>query len=114
MSEWKRQKEIPSKSTNLKTSCGTLNITFGYENDRLIELWAIVGKSGSCANTLLASFCKVASMLLQSSQPKYKIVKKFRKQFVDSNCGMPFSHEGKQYKGCVDYIAQKVVEELDK
>lgn len=118
MTDYKRPKTLESKTENIKTDCGTLNFTKGYDNGKLVEIWAVIGRSGTCSNSLLASFCKVVSMYLQSAHPRYKIVKKFKKQFIGSNCGMPFyikeDKEQVKYCGCIDWIAQNIVEEIDK
>ena len=114
MSDYKRPKTLPTTTEHIKTQCGTLNVMLSLHDNKLVEVMAVIGKSGTCANNLLGSFCKVVSMYLQSDTARYKIVKKFKKQFVGSSCGMPFKWNGKDYRGCVDYIAQKVVEDLEK
>ena len=115
MTDYRRPKELPSVTEHLKVGCGgTLNLTVSYEEDKIIEVRAVVGKNGTCSNNLLDAFCKVVSMYLQSPMARYKIVKKFKKQFVESSCGMPFQWNGKKYCGCVDYISQKIVEDLEK
>jgi len=112
--DWKRPKDIKSVTINIKTQCGTLNITKGYDGDNLIEVFAIIGKNGVCPNILLSSFCKCLSIVLQSGLAKYKCVKKIKKQFQDVSCGMEFQYEKKRYMSCLDFIAQNVVEELEK
>ena len=112
MKIWKRPKEMPSVTTHIKTNCGTINITFAFRSKKLKEVYAIIGKSGTCANILLTSWCKGMSMLLQSPSPRYKIIKKLKKQFIESNCGMPFTIGEKKYLSCIHYIAEKIIEEL--
>lgn len=112
--DWKRPKTVKSKTEHITSSCGTLHIIKGYDGERLIEITASIGKSGTCANCLLDSFSKVVSMYLQSPMARYKIVKKFKKQFTDSSCGMPFKYEDKMYRGCIDWISQNIVDEIDR
>lgn len=116
MTDWKRPKTINSKTEKITTQCGSLFLTLGYEDERLIEVSARIGKNGVCPFILLDSFCKAVSMYVQSDHPRYKIVKKFKKQFVDmSGCETgKFAHEGKEYNCCIDYIAKRVVSELEK
>ena len=114
MADWKRPKEIPSNTTRIATECGGLYITKGFEDEKLIEIRGVIGKGGTCPNCQLDNFCRVVSMYLQSPEPRYKIIKKFTKQFEGSNCGQPFIWEEKKYLSCHDYIAQSVIKELEK
>ncbi len=101
---WKRPKVIPSKTEHIETECGTIHLTFGYEEDKLIEVRCTIGKSGICANVLLDSFAKLVSIALQSQMPRYKICEKLKKQFVGAKCNQGVS--------CVDVISQKIINEL--
>ena len=118
--DWKRPKEIPSNTEMIKTNCGGLYLTLGFEDDKLIEVRATIGKNGTCSNIMLDIICKLMSITLQSEMPRYKIVKKFRKQFShekdkDMTCDQDkFFHEEKEYQSCMDYIVKKVIKELDK
>ena len=111
--DFKRDKTIPSKTYHIPTDCGTLHITLGKQDEKLIEVRGTIGKSGICPNCQLDNFCKAISIILQSELAQYKIVKKFKKQFVGSSCGQPFTYEGKPYTSCHDLIAQWVCKELE-
>lgn len=104
--DWKRPKTIDSKTEAIKTECGTIYLTLGYEEDKLIEVRATIGKSGICGNVLLDTVAKLLSMYLQSPEPRYKIISKLRKQFVGVICN--------QGNSCVNIISEKVVGELEK
>jgi len=109
MEMYKRPKEIQSKTENIKLECGTLNLIFGYQEEvegKIIEVRALIGKSGICGAVLLDSFTKALSMLLQSSMPRYKIVKKIKKQYVGVICS-----QGKSC--CVNEIAVRILKELE-
>jgi len=110
---WKRPKTLPSTTEHIDTQCGTLHFTIVKEDDKLVEVRGMIGKSGTCGNVFLDTICKMVSMYLQSPEPRYKICKKFRKQFVDMNCGQgKFVWEGEEYTGCIDYVIKRVVKEL--
>ena len=111
--DFKREKVLPSKTYHIPTECGTLHFTACYQDEKLIEIRGLIGKSGICPACQLENFCKAVSIILQSDMPRYKIVQKFKKQFIGSNCGQPFKWEDKTYISCHDYIAQFVVKELD-
>ena len=110
---YKRPKEIESTTEHIETFCGTLHLTRGY-NGGLVEVRALIGKSGTCCNVQLENFCKVTSMYLQSPEPLYRIVKKFKKQFEGANCGQGFVWQEKNYLSCHDYIAQQIIKDLEK
>jgi hypothetical protein len=114
--EWKRQKEIPSQTHRIETSCGKMFMTLGFEDEKLIEVSARIGKSGICPCVLLDTTCKLISMYLQSPEPRYKIVKKFKKQFMDmSGCESgKFKHEDREYNCCADFISKVVIKEIEK
>ena len=107
--EWKRPKSIPSKTHHIETEgCGTLHFTMGWEEEdgRLIEVRATIGKNGICGNILLDTVAKLMSMYLQSPEPRYKIVEKFKRQFVGVKCN--------QGKPCIESLAESVIKELEK
>ena len=111
--DWKRPKVLPSTTHHIETSCGTLHLILVKEDNKLVEIRATIGKNGVCPNVMLDTICKLTSMYLQSPEPRYKIVKKMKKQFVDMNCGQPFTYEGDNYSGCHDLIMKIVVGELE-
>ena len=114
-SDWKRPKSIPSETPLIKTHCGGMYLTLGFEDGKLIEVIATIGKNGVCSNIMLDTTCKLMSICLQSQMPRYKICKKFKKQFGDLKCGQgKFFHEEKEYYSCVDYVAKRVIAELAK
>lgn len=112
---WKRPTVLPSKTHGIKTPCGTLYITLGYEEDKLIEVVGVMGNSGTCGNVKMMDFCKAISMYLQSPEPRYKIIKKLQKQYVGSNCGTGLiKYEGAEATSCDDIVAKLVITELEK
>lgn len=112
---WKRPKCIPSITRSIETNEGNLHLIFGFEDEKLIEVRGNIGKAGSFANTLVDTICKLISMYLQSPEPRYKIIKKFKKQFEDMEAGIdPFTYEGIKYTCTIDVIVKLVVKELEK
>ena len=109
MEVYARPKEIESKTEAIKLECGTLHLTFGYQEEvegKVVEIRAVIGKSGVCGNILLDSYAKAMSMLLQSPMSRYKIVEKIKKQFKGVVCSM-----GKQ--SCINEIALRLLKELE-
>ncbi len=118
--DWKRPKEVKSTTENIKTECGTLNVTKGYDGSRLIEIFSTIGKSGTCCNCHLYANSRFLTFYLQSPEPRYKIVKKIKKSILKDtksdgvSCGMPFTHDGKQYRSCIEFIGEYIIDEIDR
>lgn len=113
--DFKRDKTLPSKTYHIETdNCGTLHYTQCFQDERIVEVRGMIGKSGICPNCGLDNFCKAVSIILQSEMPRYKIIEKFKKQFIESNCGQPFTWEEKAYKSCHHLVAACVVKEIEK
>lgn len=113
--DWKRPPVLPGQTEHIVTREGTLFFTKCYQGDKLIEVRGAIGKNATLAMVLVDTICKLISIILQSQMPKYKVVRKFKKQFADMNLDMdPFTHKEKKYSWSVDYIIKQVIEELDK
>ena len=115
MSFWKRPKEIGGQTEKIATNEGSLFFTKNYDNGRLREIRGVISKGGTLGMVMVDTFCKLISIILQSPIPKYKIIKKFKKQFTDMNVGIDkFKHNEKEYSWTVDFIIKDVIEELEK
>ena len=115
MPDFKRDKVIPIQTFHIDTeACGTLHLTIGKQEDKIIEVRGTIGKAGTCCNTFLNSFCLITSILLQGDMPRYKIIEKFKNQFIETNCGQPFIWRDKKYTSCVDLISCVVNAELER
>ncbi len=116
---WRRPKEIPSKTEHIvleTEGCGTLHLTLGWEeiDGRLIEVRAVIGKSGVCPNVLLDTVSKLMSMYLQSPEPRYKISEKFQRQFMPDTKGNRITCSKGSGKSCIEEISERVLKELDR
>jgi type III secretory pathway component EscR len=115
-SKWKRPKTLDGK-TAVVSLCGNIYVTFNYDHDRdgkLVEVRATVGKGGTPCNILLTAICFLISCYLQSPEPRYKIIKKLKKNLLDAPaCMQSFEFEEKTYTSCFDYILKNVVKELE-
>jgi len=110
---WKRPKVIPSETEHIVLeNCGTLHLTLGTEDERLIEVRAVIGKNGICGNVLLDSLAKSLSILLQTDYPRYKICEKLKRQFLPDTKGNKIVC-GQTGKSCVEEIAERIVKILE-
>ena len=117
MTDWKRGKEIPSSTHRIETAgCGTAHITLGYEElentRRLIEVRVLIGKNGgSCGNILLDTIAKLISVYLQSSEPRYKVIKKLKHLFMPDTKGNAITCT--QGRSCIEDVIRLVLKELE-
>ena len=109
-----RPKELKSETFHIKTeSCGTLHVTVGsLDTDKVIEVRAVIGKNQVCSAILLDSFAKMVSTYLQSSEPRYRIVKKLRHLFLPDTKGNSISCTGGG-KSCIELIIEKIVDRIE-
>lgn len=112
-----REKEIPSSTHRVETQgCGTAHVTLGYQElentRRLIEVRILIGKNGgSCGNILLDTIAKLISVYLQSSEPRYKVVKKLRHLFMPDTRGNAITCA--QGRSCIEDVIKLVLKELE-
>ena len=114
MSEtYARPKVLPSETFHITTTgCGTLHLTICTENDKVIELRAVIGKNSTCGFVLLDSFTKMISVFLQSDEPRYKIVKKLRHLFLPDTKGNAISC-AQGGKSCIELIVEKIIDRIE-
>lgn len=111
--DWHRPKELPSQTLHIETSsCGTLHLTICTESNKVIEVRSLIGRNQTCGNILLDSFAKVLSCYLQSTEPRYKIVRKLRKQFLPDTKGNSIQCSGGQ-KSCIESIVEKIIDHIE-
>lgn len=101
-----RPKVIPSKTLDIKTNCGTLHMTMGYDKPegKLIEIRLVIGKNGVCGGVLLHNVAFLLSRWLQSPDPRYKIKELIERNMIGTSCSQGIS--------CLDVLARRVVDAL--
>ena len=111
---WKRDKELPSETFEIQLpTCGKLHLVVVKENDKVIEVRALIGRNSTCPAILLDSFAKILSCYLQSDFPRYRIVKKLRK-FLPDTKGNRISCTGNENQaGCVESIIAKIIDQIE-
>jgi len=82
-----RPKVIDSVSERVKTGCGNLYITIGFdgENNEPVEIRAALGKAGGCSNCFIESLNRAVSLGLQYGVP----VEEFVKELMGHKCPSP-------------------------
>ncbi len=109
MARKKRPEVLKGNTDKIKTGCGNLYLTLNQDDKgELYEVGARIGKSGSCARSLLEVISILSSIILQG-EDRADIIKTFKKHLRDVNCGQEFREGDKRYGSCIDKIAQKVL-----
>ncbi len=110
-SKWKRPEFLDGYTLQIDTPCGPLYLTLNEHENKLCEVRATLGKSGTCYNIMFQTIALFLSVMLQEGIPKSKIKKTLEHQF-GGRCGNIIRHRGEEYQSCIDYIITKILEDL--
>jgi len=102
-----RPKELVGKTVRVSTGCGYMYVTLNSSNDGVFEVFAALGKSGSCTKCVMEGVARVVTLALRCGVPVDELVK----QLKGLQCPMPvmFPKE-ERVLSCPDGVA-KVLEE---
>ena len=105
-----RPRVLDGKTVKVRVGCGALFITVNYDEDNKIrEVFAYLGKSGSCFSSQINSLCRMISIALRNDVPIEDIVDHLKGQ----RCSVSSIDEGTEYLSCADAIA-KIIEMIYK
>ncbi len=99
----KRTDEVQGKKIRIKTTCGTLFVSVGYVDGKIIEVFPQMGKSGSCGNSMLEAVGRLISISLQEGISVEDIIKQLR------NIRCP--EQTKEFYSCIDAVARIIERE---
>jgi ribonucleoside-diphosphate reductase alpha chain len=103
----KRPDVLEGKTVKVKTGCGNLYTTLNSDGGKLIEVFAALGKSGSCTKCVMEGIARIVSLALKYDVPVEEIVK----QLKGLQCPSPMMWPKEdRVLSCPDCIA-KVLEE---
>ncbi len=107
MSKKPRPQTTEGMTVRVNTGCGKLYVTLNSVDGKLFEVFAALGKAGSCAKTVMEGISRMVTLALRHDVPVEEIVK----QLKGLRCPEPylFPKEERVF-GCPDAIA-KVLEE---
>jgi len=102
MNKKKRPQETEGKTIRVKTGCGNMYVTLGKADGELIEVFAVLGKSGGCAKCQLEAITRSISLGL-----KYEIpIAEYVDEFKNLRCPSPLIDEGREALSCADALAK--------
>jgi len=111
MKEIIRKDCIEGYTPKLETPCGSLYLTLNEQDDKLCEVRVTMGKSGTCMNIMLQTIALLISVMLQSGIDRNKIKKALFNQF-EGSCGQVIWYKGEKYHSCIDFMVQRILEDL--
>jgi ribonucleoside-diphosphate reductase alpha chain len=94
----KRPEELASKTFRRKTSCGVAYVTITEEDGVGREMFAHMGKSGTCARAILEALSRTVSIAMEHGAPIEQLVKSLN----GINCGSATD----EAPSCVTQIAR--------
>jgi ribonucleoside-diphosphate reductase alpha chain len=94
-----------------KLTCGNMYVTINHnENNDINEVFATIGKGGSCNYSFMESINRLVSVSLQNKVPLLKIIKQL-KGIRCSSVSIP--QKGGAYLSCSDAIARTLIERYE-
>lgn len=109
MAKQERPRTLKGNTEKIQTGCGSLYLTINEDNDGTpYEVRAQIGKSGSCARSLLEVIGILMSIIFQNVDTAIA-VKSLKRHLRGVNCGSEFREGDKRYGSCIDKIAHKAL-----
>ena len=103
-----RPNTLNGTTTKIKTGCGNLYITVNIHENKIIEIFGRLGKSGGCAQCQINSICMLISGTLRSGGDINDIIKRLKGQ----RCHSPYRVGEEVVLSCSDAIAIVLENEL--
>ena len=107
MNKRSRPKVTQGMTVRVPTGCGNLYVTLNSDDDGLFEVFAALGKAGSCAKVVMEGISRVVTLAIRCGVSVEEIVK----QLKGLQCPGPYMFPKEdRVLSCPDAIA-KVLEE---
>jgi len=98
-----RPKILHGTTIKIKTGCGNLFVTINFDKDnKPYEVFARLGKSGSCFLSQIQSLATIISIAIQGGIQVEKIIEKLK----GHRCNNPIITEGEEILSCSDALAK--------
>src|SRR3990167_3142846 len=110
MEKYKRPKLINSKTIKIITGCGTLYVTIGRDNGNIVEVFANLGKAGSCAKAQNEALTRSISLGLKYGIP----IEEYVKELIGIRCPTPtlIGNPDEEILSCSDAIVKVLKNEM--
>jgi ribonucleoside-diphosphate reductase alpha chain len=106
----KRPKVCPSITTKVRLVCGNAYITTSFQDNKIFEIFATIGKSGGCVICMLQSLTTAVTLGIRYGVP----VEDYIKHLIGCGCPTMSWDDGMKYLSCVDAIGKVLKEQNEK
>ena len=107
-----RKEVLIGKTLKVKTECGSFYLTLNQQENNLYEVRMEMGKTGHCQKGMLHLLGVMISDKIQHSEDFKGLKRFFIRHLKEFSCGSPFTTNGVNYKSCIDWAGQRILEEL--
>jgi len=111
----KRPQVLQGKTVKVKTGCGSAYITINKDDDgNLFEVKIVLGKAGSCINTMLYREAILWSIICQLGATKDDLLKLVKKHWLGISCDNSEKMSDGRFTSCGEMIGRVILEELER
>ena len=104
-----RPKQLEGKTVKVRTGCGSMYVTLNGDGEGVFEVFAALGKSGSCAKVQAEALTRMVTLALKYGVPMKEIVD----ELVNLQCPNPIMFPDKdKVLSCPDGIARVLKQEV--
>lgn len=97
-----RPKVTTGITVKVNSGCGNMYITINFNNGKIIEVFATVGKSGGCAYSQLEAITRVITLGFKYDIP----INEFIDQLKEISCPSTAADEIGKVSSCADAVAK--------
>ncbi len=110
MGKAERPVKSPSVTERVRTGCGNMYVTMTFQKGNPMEVFGMLGKSGTCARSYAAAMTRCVSIGLRYGIP----IDEFIHQLSDIRCPAQIWADGEHVKSCPDAVALGVKQILER
>lgn len=104
MIKQERPKSLPCDSAKIPTGCGNMYVIVTRKDGNPFEVFAYLGKAGSCTTCQTEAITRLASLALRYGIPMSEILE----DLEGLSCPNPTWNNGELIKSCPDAIAKGI------
>ena len=103
-----RPRIVAGKTVRISTGCGNMYVTINRADDEVFEVFAVLGKAGTCAKVQSEALTRTITLALRFGIPLDEVVR----ELEHLRCPNPAWEDGDQVLSCPDAIAKVLKGEL--
>lgn len=104
----KRPKTLTGETIKIATGCGSMYVTLNGDATGVFEVFAALGKAGTCAKVQVEAITRMITLALKYDVPMQEIIDELQ----NLRCPSPVWADKKQILSCPDAIAKVLSENV--